>query len=270
MGLLQRIAGVLVAATMMAAVGCGSEGDGVSSTTAKVGEVNVYFVPASLTGEDGAGGVAAFFFDVSGLPECSTRMVAGCSVARCPSAAPRGILTPVSAGTITVAGGSGDPMLLDPGRDNGYDFEDWKPGRFQAGDRVTVIASGGDVPAFRGEVRLIRGMERQLPSTFKFEIDRGRELALDWPAVTGDATVDVEIVQMAVPETISLVCSLPVAGGKGRVPAAALRELETTSGGAPITTVSLKALARTPVKSGDYVINLVSDVVLGSADANVR
>jgi len=160
--------------------------------------------------------------------------------------------------------------LLEPDADNDYEPGSWSPGQLQAGDRITIIASGRDVPAFRGEVRLIKGIERDLPSSFRFDIDRGRGLALDWPAVTGDATVEVRITQQAVPETIQLVCDLPAAGGKGRIPADVLRELEPTRSGAPITTVHLAAVARTPVKSGEYAIHLVSDVFLGSAEANVR
>jgi hypothetical protein len=81
---------------------------------------------------------------------CEERVEGTCRVTTCADAPPPQFAPRLSAGRITIDRGAGTPFSIDPGANNGYlrSVVPFSTFQWQAGDRLTFRAEGGDVPAF--------------------------------------------------------------------------------------------------------------------------
>ncbi len=138
-------------------------------------------------------------------------------------------LVPPTAGTITIEGVAGGPVTWV---DYGFDVS---PDGFDAGDVLTVRATGGEIPAFTfsgtvPEVPVLTSHDNTGPGPDAIHVPRTTPFDLTWEPV--DAEIFVVFLQGDQPGFVirrGIHCFFPGAVGAGSVPVAALAELLPTS-----------------------------------------
>ena len=169
--------------------------------------------------------------------------------------------TQVSAGTITVTGGSA-PIALAPA--DGGSGEQYAPlqhaGTVASGQTLTIAASGATVPAFSTNLVVPDAVTFTQP-----DIVDASSLAIgrstDWPiAWTGGSagTLTFQVSQTVGATGTLIVCTFPESAGSGVIPAAALGYLTPSSaldGGSPeSTSVGVSTFASQSVTAGDWTV----------------
>jgi hypothetical protein len=174
--------------------------------------------------------------------------------------------TQVSAGTITVTGGSASialaPMAVSSG--DGGAAEQYAPlqhaGTVSSGQTLTIAASGATVPAFSTNLVVPDAVTFTQP-----DIVDASSLAIgrstDWPiAWTGGSagTLTFQVSQTLGATGTLIVCTFPESAGSGVIPAAALGYLTPSSaldGGSPqSTSVGVSTFASQSVTAGDWTV----------------
>ncbi len=239
------------------AVGGGTGGGSVSIGTIFVLQ-NSFGIPGLPLNFIGV--VSASF--VPGLPgTCPVTMVGGCEVTDCSSfldagVPDSGVFTGRSAGTLTFRGVLPDGGLSLPFTDGGY-AATVSEQLFALGQRLTVEASGAEVPAFSASVTAPEGTLLTAPACPGANcgmLSKAADLEVRWTAPT---IGNVEIELTGSPATVR--CSLPASTRMKTIPAAALRSLGNGTG-----VLFVGGAARTSVRAGDYDVTFsVRDATYG-------
>ena len=156
---------------------------------------------------------------------CTTQTVAGCAARSCTVIQDLGVappIDPVSAGVVTVGGGSA-PVMIVPASDNTYASTSaadlWHGG---AGESLTATAPGGVAPGFTIMIMAPDVVSFTAPSG-PVMLPSGQDLVLSTMS-TDTITVGYNIIfdQSMPVTTLDVTCSLTAAGGTVTVPGAAL------------------------------------------------
>lgn len=178
-----------------------------------------------------------------------------------------------SAGDVTFTGGQlAAALKLTPGSNNTYPPATGTTAAFTGGDVVAVSAAGATVPAFSDSLNAPGNITVTAPTFngFSTAINKAQNLSVTWSG--GGATADggvapsvlVTLGSATTAKSTSVVCTYPLAGGTGVVPAAALTDLD--SNGA----ISIAPIASKLISAGDYNVtySLSASGASGSFTAN--
>lgn len=162
----------------------------------------------------------------------------------------------VSAGSITIAGGSGPAITLEPDAMNHYSDNTQQMARWNGGDVITVSAAGGRVPPFQTMVTFpsrITVTSPMMPAVNTRLTIMRTGFTTQWMS-TGAGTVRVLISQGNSNGGTLIDCSYPFGDGMGTVPAAALSNL--TPGEDAVVIVS--SAARSTVNAGEFRVDVAA------------
>jgi hypothetical protein len=190
-----------------------------------------------------------------------------CAVEQVPFPEPAAGGTQVSAGTITVTGGSATKTLMpvaamskDGGAAEGY-LPLGNAGTISPGDTLTITASGATVPAFSASIAepdIIAITEPELADASSFTFSRSSDLAVAWTGGGAVGSLTVAIGQIVGGTITTVACVFPESAGSGVIPAAALGLLMPSTalpGGAlGGTSLTFTTSADQEVTAGDWTI----------------
>jgi hypothetical protein len=159
--------------------------------------------------------------------DCTTTTSGSCALVDCPTQTPPPT-TLVSAGQLEIYGGTPEVSIqVDP---NGGVYAANKPAptgkSFVPAARVTVRASGGDVPAFDANVDFPEVVLMSAPALGSgATAQRSQDLPLAWTRGSAGRTVEVVLSGRTADRTQKITCELPAETGKGAIPATLLGKL---------------------------------------------
>lgn len=217
-------------AVVFATAGCGqSATTGPGGSDAGGGALAPHYGQVLVTYEqmmNGAGGGLSAVLQQGNASACTSRSTDACSIFRCDiSAGGAAPLTNLSAGTITITGGSTQGTLV-PGSDKSYSEASTGVVSFSTGATVGFRASGGDdIRSWVSSVLFPSPIRVTNPQSGI--IDHTKGLALTW---TGGSSMVLATIEESVPDRIVLIsCLFDAAGGSGTIPPAAVSDLEPSS-----------------------------------------
>lgn len=171
------------------------------------------------------GSASATFLMSSGA--CARAFMGPCEVDTCSGAAQ----TNVSAGTIQIFGAT-KAISLAPAADHTYAMQNSTTALFGAGDTLTFVAAGADVPAFTRSVTApnkITITAPVQPGGPTLTVNRSSDLAVAW---TGGGSGQVLVALLSGADTgTSAYCRFPSSSGQGSVPTQVLQRLQGGMGG---------------------------------------
>jgi hypothetical protein len=159
----------------------------------------------------------------------------GCSAYQCPGASPIDAGAMLSAGVLTISGGSlpagGVPVTLAPG--TGYSYT--APGSiYTPGQTMTVSASGATVPAFDQTVVGLGIVTLTTPPSpgvgGSYLITTSQDLATAWTGGAAGAQVWIYFTTSGGPNQTFAYCSFDATAGQGIVPQPLLALFKGSSG----------------------------------------
>ncbi len=164
-----------------------------------------------------------------------------------------------SAGSITIGDPGGGSLVLDPSAPPvDYPAQSSTMLSWQAGDAVSVSASGADVPPFDESVAFPDTTTVSTP-TATTPVSRAADLPVAWtPFARG--TVHLVITDQT---AAAVVCSFPGGDGSGSVPAKVLAPLAAGMGAIKINTRD-----EASVITGDWTVTLVAQRYLNIGGGN--
>jgi hypothetical protein len=245
----------------VAGLGCPTGDGGTNPPPWRSGSVTVGSLPEA-TGSTSTILGAAFIVYPSKDDNCTHETHGPCDVTVCG--------TPVvpfsykAAGTLTFSSDAMTAELREFG--NGtyhtghFSGELWS----QPGSTVTVIAPGGEVPAFTGQVTSPAVLSMPSSSVMAFSTARrGNDIALTWQG-SGPcrATFTFFVRQGNTPTTYNASCSFPSSDGQGTIPAAALMAIPAGLK----ATYTFDCVAITNFVAGDWDIRLRAYAAARTAD----
>jgi len=199
-----------------------------------------------------ASGAASFQKIESDSLHCQTSTVGPCHVLICPDSPldTDGGATPVSAGTITIAGGSA-PLTLNLSSVSGVYQSSATNVTFTAGATATVSATGGDVPAFDGKTTKVPG---DITVTDSYDtIDFTKDAVMKWSGGT-DGKVAVNIV-VADTSTATISCQFDATAGTGTIPKDAFKNVPSCAdSGNALCTYEVVPVSSATFTAGEYGI----------------
>jgi hypothetical protein len=215
---------------LVLAVGCSSSGRTGSADLAGTGVhagsggVSLYQSPRMPAGL-GVSANASFRRDSGAAPmlPCTTQTVAGCAARSCTLIMDLGVtppFDPVTAGVVTVAGGSTGVMIM-PAGDNTYGAASASD-LWLGGEALTATAPGGVAPGFTLMLTAPRVVTFTAPAGAQM-LTSGQDLVLSTTS-TETMKIGYSVVfdqQMPV-STLDVSCPLTPAGGNVTMPGAAL------------------------------------------------
>jgi hypothetical protein len=202
--------------------------------------------------------IGGSFADSTGVVGgCTTQTMGDCQVVTCAGGGSMSRI--VSAGDISIAGGSGGNIMLMRSAMNAYTFNSMTE-RLPANSMLTVTATGDamGVPAFSGMVAVPGPIGLTMPSLTPggtLTIVRSMPLVLTW---SGGAAGRVQVVLSAGAMAPSVTCSFMAAGATGTVPPSVLMMLPAGNGGIAVTSAN-----RTDVMAGEYRVSLFANTAAG-------
>jgi hypothetical protein len=138
-------------------------------------------------------------------------------------------LTGISAGIVTIRGGTGADVVLTPDQFGVYAVHTEYPGpagggpRWHAGDSLQISATGGDVPAFTAAVSVLTPLVLTAPnpaSTAATVVDRTKGVVVTWTPT--DETVSVGAAEVGPGgdswDQIQGTCDFPGSAGSATLP----------------------------------------------------
>jgi len=175
---------------------------------------------------------------------CTDKMVNGCRTFQC-QASGQGSLQFMSAGNITISGGSIAPVVLKPDQQGKYaQFTDTKT-RWNPGDKITISAAGAMIPRFSSELVVPNELVIKSPTVNLGEsvkINRDKGFVAQWDPSAMSNSVAISIFQAAFNKAnntaVFLSCEFTTTAGTGTVTPDVLRNLKPSMGGI-ITTVAI-------------------------------
>ena len=202
---------------------------------------------------------------------CNYRVDGACAVANCtlppgtiPGADAGTTTRAPSAGVITISGGTMAPITLTPDPLGHYANATTMFQRWHDGDRVSIAAAGGDVPAFATELIFPPQVTIDQPTPpfgAIIAIDRATGLDIRWTG-TGPRLMQVVIEQTVTRSDASTAthfvdCWYPISDLAATVAPAAIRDFESTmDGGTSSVGVIVSPVANATVTAGDYQITI--------------
>jgi hypothetical protein len=238
---------------LVSLLGCGGGGTGNGGSPTSDSSFGVVTITQSV-GSISAGPqeiVAAFYQGTS----CTSQTIGQCTILRCPIQ-PLGAANPigptVSAGTVTLSGGSPPPITLATrGMDGTYGTG--LPFTYAAGDVLTVAASGDVVPAFSTTVTFP-------PPPVQVQISGAPTYT--WTAYhSGSILIDATSSVLAgsggatSSYNIDMKCVFDASSGGGTV--ATLADPVATRGGLSIYTANVVHL-----KAGDFPVTVIAEQLI--------
>lgn len=210
----------------------------------------------------------AYFVDAepgaASASNCTSSTVSGCDVTECElggaGASDGGAAKALpNAGTVTIQGGAlpSKGWSLEPTGSNGaYQPATSQSLVFEAGDTLTVSATGGDVAPFADQSVSAPGDLVVSAPVFdaqsRTSIDRTKDLNVAWSGATeGKVTIDVTSTRLN-ERSVSLHCVVDAAGGSAKVPSAALSKLEKADGSSVYGSLSISPSSETTFSAGAY------------------
>jgi hypothetical protein len=219
-----------------------------------MGAVSAFYTVSSI----GSGGGIGASFQETTSPPCSLRTAGPCSVFRCDIPEGGSIMpTNVSAGTITITGGSPNPIAFSPASDGSYGgftgtFS------FTPGETLMVSAMGATVPAFVTTVVFPSPVTVTSP-TGTPTIDHTKDLALTWSG-GGNASVRATIQESTADRAVLIACLFSAAAGAATLPAAALSDLEAVrlGSGANQGDLSIYSVGTRTISAGGFPVTVTA------------
>lgn len=210
----------------------------------------------------------AYFVDAepgaASASNCTSSTVSGCDVTECElggaAASDGGAAKAMpNAGTVTIRGGAlpSKGWSLEPTGANGaYQPATSQSLAFEAGDTLTVSATGGDVAPFADQSVSAPGDLVVSAPVFdaqsRTSIDRTKDLNVAWSgAKEGRVTTDVTSTRLN-ERYVSIHCVSDAASGSAKVPSAALSKLEKADGTSVYGSVSISPSSETTFSAGAY------------------
>ncbi len=223
----------------------GGTGGSAGGTTAVPLELGLYQLEAFGGNES-----QARFRNYTG-GRCKRTQVSTCTFEDCRPAT--GTWEGVSAGTITLSGGAGADVVLQPGANGIYPLFIVDGFRWAAGDKITTSATGATVPAFSAELTIPTPIV--LPAQGSTLIlDPKVARAVSWTPT--DQTVTVMLAQwMGTDLPLYGSCDFPGADGTGSIPAELLALFEEGIG-SPTAAILVSHTATVETNAGDYPLRL--------------
>jgi hypothetical protein len=188
----------------------------------------------NYAGSQPQGMVFAAFYDTPQSSNCTTTVYGACTYNDCPNAADGG--TPVSAGTLTVAGGAlgNNGVALSPQANGTYTYQ-VNGALFSQGDTMSASASGANVPAFGPETVVgtgLVGITAPLANMQgMYTISTAQDLTVTWTGGESNAQVLIEVEGNSGMNTRYAYCLWDAAAGTGTIPSAALAGLANLGSG---------------------------------------
>ncbi len=246
--------------------------DGSSEPNRRGGQVTLISFSDST---EGGFAVVANFWGVYGTPNvaCQKETFGSCELIECPSTnSPlEGEYATGSyrAGRITVEGGLQSAVL-----EAGATFVNGTGDFFRGGERLTVRAEGGEVPAFEGSVlapgRVVftepRATPGPKPEERTFVVSPGRDLTVRWTGGVAGTRVRAFVNHDGDPNTFagpSASCTFDAGAGTGVIPATALERLAKST---PSVSLHFRVDSETRVETGD--VSVVIGATAPAVDAN--
>jgi hypothetical protein len=158
-----------------------------------------------------------------------------------------GTMPRVSAGTVTITGGSAAAVTMPFDVDNGY-FSVAQGLSYAPGDQLTISASGGVVPAFSGQLAFPAPLTvtSGTPTVVKKS-----GFTATWNATTSPVVIGISQYPSGAPK-LNISCTYDGATGTGAIPASALSDLMTTVS----VGVLVSAETNVTMMAGDYPADL--------------
>jgi len=223
---------------------------------------------------------ASFIGRTAATSSCTVTNDGVCVLYECPTTGPAPTVRYESAGRVTISGGTGAPIVMNPNPDRTYppaSFTEATP-RWSSGAAITITASGASVPAFtlRGtfpsELTPLSPTPMMTPTGLRISATRSAGLRFTWTGErSGEAVAGLSQVVGTTSRSIS--CRFPAAGRSGTMSAALMSRLSPTgSDGTPATTVSLTyGGAPFETLAGDTLVRLWMNGSVGmSAQVDLR
>jgi len=270
-----KLLGVVVAAGASVAVGaCSSSSDNNSSDGGTTGGDGGTTADGGGGGDGGttsgapysgqillavtkgkAAGSASFQKASADTVHCQTSESGPCHVTICPdSQGDEDGGAPLSAGTITIAGGSA-PLKLELSDVSAVYQSSQTDVTFTAGATATVSATGGDVPAFDGKTAKVPA--DITVGTDYATIDYTKDMTVTWTGGT-DGKVGVTLVA-ADTSIATIACTFDASAGTGTIPKAAFASFpKCDDASTAICTYSIGPIATTQFTAGDYGITFTA------------
>jgi hypothetical protein len=156
--------------------------------------------------------------------DCKRSVFGACELVWCklePTSKPIAAPIIVSAGTLTVTRSNGERLVVRPNdllEDSNYEGSKPDPAPLAAGERVTVDASGGDVPAFSESIEV---KEPLWLTSRTIEVSAGHDAEITWSGRTTGEVLLWDLLGHLGDDRIGEVkCRFDAAAGRGIVPAA--------------------------------------------------
>lgn len=183
----------------------------------------------------------------TGTGGCRVRTELECVITTCPmgSTAPM----QVSAGAITISGGTGAPIMLTPGANGAYMPSQVMAARWAPMDSVMVSGAGATVPAFTAMVNFpaqVTLTQPMVTPTTTVRIPRSASYSFRWDTTVTTGNMRVLIATAGTDgSSTGVECAFPLITGSGTVPVTVLSDLPAGSGA-----LLLSALSETTVNAG--------------------
>ena len=204
--------------------------------------------------------IVATFLPGGPAYRCPEQAFGDCVFVSCTPRRPADPLPAPDSGVISIAGGAA-PVSLSPLADGTYDIVTQSTSLWSGGETLTVSSTGGDVPAFEGEVGAPMRVTVTSPTTdvADWSLARDADLTVTW---TGGAAGEVVVLfgTMATEDPNEVECHFRANAGQGLVPAAALEMLPAGDG-----YFSMASRNVTPLGAGTWSVRVKaeSDAVTG-------
>jgi hypothetical protein len=165
-----------------------------------------------------------------------------------------------SAGTITITGGSISPsFVLNPtGAGGPYATVSAQKQSFNAGDTLSVTATGGQVPAFSGktvtapgEITLTAPMFDAIGQT---SFSRATPLAVTWTGASSGSILVLLTTSQPNVRAVEVACIYPAPTGSASVPAAVLGMIDKADGKTISGRLGVQPIVDAPFTSGMYSV----------------
>ncbi len=246
----------------------------VDANPQRIGRVVIAQVPA-VSGMAAEATESAEFFETADGPPCARQSVDACVIDVCPNEIVSAFVARRTAGAITIAGGTGTNLVLQPDTASVYAPLMQAATRWRSGDMLTVSAAGSsDVSMFAQMILAPVADAFTTPTApaagARFVLDRGVGFTVTWPETSGSDDVVAWITQVRASDTVSVECRVPPFGGSMVVSPSVLTALSATTGGMPATTVRIGTRAGSPDAIDAYVVESVVDIYSIAASADVR
>ena len=219
---------------------------------------------------------ATFSDTLNTTPGCTTTNVDPCTISVCdstrqgdaPDAGNGGTLLPLNAGNITITGGLHSVDLAVDIATHDYPSVSDTASLFHAGDTLTYLAAGGDVPQFQDTVTAPESIVLSAPLipvgiVMNFSLANPPQFV--W-SNGGAAKVRITLFQAGTSISLQAVCDYDASLGAASIPAAALAGFGK---GQQAATLSVYTKAAKSITAGSYNVSLAAATMANDTGQNI-